>query len=55
MVKRAHEGRNNQFFFQNIKNEIFKIFNMKKTTWNSPEQPVESNQKLATGKTAPHS
>ena len=30
MVKRAHEGRNNQFFFQNIKNEIFKIFNMKK-------------------------
>ena len=26
-----------------------------KTTWNLPEQPVELTQKLATGKTVPHS
>ena len=26
MVERAHDGRDNQFLFQNVQNEIFEIF-----------------------------
>ena len=26
MVKRVYEGRDNQFHFQNVQNEIFEIF-----------------------------
>ena len=52
-VKRAHEA-GDQFLLQNVQDEIFKIFKMLKTTWNSPDQSVELTQKLATRKTAPH-
>ena len=28
MVKRAHKARDNQFFFKNVQNQIFKIIKM---------------------------
>ena len=37
MIKSTHEARDNQFFFQNVQNEIFEIFKMLKNnikfTW----------------------
>ena len=54
-IKKAHEARDNQFLFQNVQNEILRSLKCSKSAWNSPEQPVESTQKIAAKKTAPHS
>ena len=45
MVKRAYEGRDNQFHFQTVQNEIFEIFKMVKSN-----MVLELTEKLATGK-----
>ena len=45
MVKRTYEGRDNQFHFQTVQNEIFEIFKMFKSN-----MVLELTEKLATEK-----
>ena len=50
--KRAHKARD--FSFKIFKLRFWRFWNCLKTTRNSPEQPVELTQKLATKATTPH-
>ena len=47
-----------QFLFHNVQNDVvffLRSWKCLKSTWNSLEKPVESNQKLATETSTPHS